>query len=46
MGIKNFLSKTRVIDIQSCLPDGVILITTEGLIQWTNLDNRRLDSVD
>ena len=37
MGIKNFLSKTRVIDIQSCLPDGVILITTEGLIQWTNL---------
>ena len=37
MGIKNFLSKTRVIDIQSCLPDGVILITLEGIIQWTNL---------
>lgn len=36
MGIKNFLSKTRVIDIQSCLPDGVILITTEGSIQWNN----------
>ena len=26
MGIKNLLSKTRVIDIQSCLPDGVVLI--------------------
>ena len=36
MGIKNFLSKTRVIDIQSCLPDGVVLITTEGVIQWAN----------
>ena len=36
MGIKNFLSKTRVIDIQSCLPDGVILVTTEGTIQWNN----------
>jgi len=36
MGIKNFLSKTRVIDIQSCLPDGVLLITTEGSIQWFN----------
>lgn len=36
MGIKNFLSKTRVIDIQSCLPDGVILITPEGIIQWAN----------
>ena len=36
MGIRNFLSKTRVIDIQSCLPDGVILVTTEGVIQWNN----------
>lgn len=36
MGIKNFLSKTRVIDIQSCLPDGVVLITPEGTIQWAN----------
>lgn len=36
MGLKNFLSKTRVIDIQSCLPDGIILITTEGVIQWNN----------
>lgn len=36
MGIKNFLSKTRVIDIQSCLPDAVVLITTEGVIQWAN----------
>ena len=36
MGIKNLLSKTRVIDIQSCLPDGVILVTPEGTIQWAN----------
>lgn len=36
MGLKNFLSKTRVIDIQSCLPDGIVLITTEGTIQWNN----------
>src|SRR5574344_327358 len=36
MGIKNFLSKNRVVDIQSCLPDGVVLITTAGLIQWFN----------
>jgi len=36
MGIKNFLSKTRVIDIQSCLPDGVIFVTPEGTIQWAN----------
>ena len=48
MGIKNLLSKTRVIDIQSCLPDGVILITPEGIIQWANnvalelLNNRDL----
>lgn len=36
MGIKNFLSKNRVVDIQSCLPDGVVLINTAGLIQWFN----------
>ena len=36
MSIKNLLSKTRVIDIQSCLPDGVVLITPEGIIQWVN----------
>ena len=36
MGIKNFLAKTRVIDIQSCLPDGILLVTPEGTIQWNN----------
>lgn len=52
MGIKNLLSKTRVIDIQSCLPDGVILITPEGVIQWANnvaqelLNNKELINND
>ena len=36
MVMKNFLSKTRTIDIQSCLPDAVILIKHDGLIQWAN----------
>ena len=36
MDIREILSKKRIIDIDTCLPDGVIFVTEEGKISWTN----------
>ena len=36
MVFKNFLSKAKDIDILSSIPDGVILIDSDGKIEWIN----------
>lgn len=36
MAFKSFLSKAKDIDILSSLPDGTILISTDGKIEWIN----------
>ena len=34
--IREILSKKRIIDIDTCLPDGVIFVASDGKISWTN----------
>ena len=34
--IREMLSKKRIIDIDTCLPDGVIFVASDGKISWTN----------
>lgn len=34
--IREILSKKRILDIDTCLPDGVIFVSDEGKISWTN----------
>jgi len=36
MGLRNLLSKTKVFDIRSSLPDGVVILSQDGSIQWLN----------
>lgn len=36
MDIRKFLSKSKILDIQSCLPDSVIYVASSGLLEWVN----------